>query len=77
MRAFFGRQGKQPADQLALGKVTLFLESVQPDLSAHTWLLQALSPKLEARRGRADGHQNSHIAEGHFKCAFSQALEGA
>jgi hypothetical protein len=45
IRAFFGREGEQASDQLALGEITLFLESFQPDLSADAWLLQVLSPK--------------------------------
>src|ERR1017187_3995963 len=45
MRAFFGRQRELAADQVALGQITLLLESLQPDLSADAWLLQALSPK--------------------------------
>ena len=55
MRALFGGQGEQAADQVALGEITLFLESFQPGLSADAWLLQALSPKPEARQGRVDG----------------------
>src|ERR1035438_9103766 len=54
MRTFFGRQREQAADQIALGQITLFLESFQPGLSADAWLLQALSPKREARQGRVD-----------------------
>src|SRR5260370_42542983 len=42
MRTLFGGQGEQTADQVALG------------LSADAWLLQALSPKQQARRGRVD-----------------------
>src|ERR1035438_8732388 len=34
MRAFFGGQGKQAADQVALGEITLLFESFQPGASA-------------------------------------------
>jgi hypothetical protein len=35
VRAFLGGQCEQAADQVALGQITLFFESLQSDLSAY------------------------------------------
>jgi hypothetical protein len=69
MRAFFGGQGEQAADQVALGEITLFLESFQPGLSADAWLLQALSPKSLCRDERG---QNA-LAHGELQLFDAQA----